>query len=80
MSAVYEAIWAFGEDILDLRKNLREEFEAHTSQPLGTPIHKYEGELSLDNEGISLVGKSNDLHKEFRLYVPFEDISDAYLG
>ncbi|MCJ7698961.1 hypothetical protein MUO56_01750 [Candidatus Bathyarchaeota archaeon] len=80
MTAVYGAIWAFGEDILDLRKKLGEEFEAHTSQPLGTPLHKYEGQLSLEDEGISLVGESKDSHKEFRLVVPFGDVSDVYLG
>jgi hypothetical protein len=80
MSAIYEAIWAFGEDILDLRKNLREEFEAHTSQPLGIPLHKYEGQLSLEDEGISLIGKRKDSHEEFRLSVPFKDISDVFLG
>jgi hypothetical protein len=80
MTAVYEAIWAFGEDVLDLRKKLGEEFEAHTSQPLGIPLHKYEGQLSLEDEGISLVGKNKDSHKEFRLVVPFGDVSDVYLG
>lgn len=80
MGAIYEAIWAFGEDILDLRKKLGEEFEAHTSQPLGIPLHKYEGQLSLEDERISLVGKSKDSQKEFRLLVPFKDISDVYLG
>jgi len=80
LTAVYEAIWAFGEDVLNLRKKLGEEFEAHTSQPLGKPLHKYEGQLSLEDEGMSLVGKSKDSHKEFRLLVPFEDVSDVYLG
>ncbi len=80
MAAIYEAIWAFGEDILDLRKKFKEEFEAHTSQPLGIPLHNYEGQLSLEIERISLVGKSKDSHKEFRLLVPFKDISDVYLG
>ena len=80
MTAVYEAIWAFGEDILDLRKKLGEEFEAHTSQPLGIPLHKYEGQLSLEDEGISLAGRNKDSHKEFCLVVPFGDVSDVYLG
>jgi hypothetical protein len=80
MTAVYEAIWAFGEDILGLRKKLGKEFEAHTSQPLGKPLHKYEGRLSLEDKAISLVGKNKDSHKEFGLFVPLEEISDIHLG
>jgi hypothetical protein len=80
MGTIYEAIWAFEEDILDLRKKFGEEFEAHTSQPLGIPLHKYEGQLSLEDERISLVGKSKDSKEEFRLLVPFKDILGVYLG
>lgn len=80
MGSVYEAVWAFEEDISDLRKNLRGEFEAHTSQPLGIPLHKYEGQLSIEDDGIAFVDKSKDAQEDGRLFVPFKDILDLYLG
>lgn len=63
-----------------MRKKLGEQFEAHTSQPLGIPLHKYEGKLSLENERISFVGKSKELNEELRLLVPFKSILDVSLG
>ena len=80
MSTTYEAIWAFREDLQAMKENFREEFEAHTSQPLGTPLRKYEGQLSIDDEGVSLIGKSKDAQEEFSLFVPFKGVLDVYLG
>jgi hypothetical protein len=80
MGNVYEAVWAFEEDTLGLRKSLGEEFEAHTSQPLGIPLHKYEGQLTIESEGIAFVGTGKDAHEDGRLFVFFKNISDLYLG
>jgi hypothetical protein len=80
MSTTYEAIWAFREDLQAMKESFREEFEAHISQRLGTPLRRYEGQLSIDDEGVSLIGKSKDAQEEFSLFVPFKAVLDVYLG
>jgi hypothetical protein len=80
MTTTYETLWAFGEDILELRKEFKEEFEAHTSQPLRKPLHRYEGELILENDGILLLGRNKDTQEEFFRQIAFKEISDVYLG
>jgi hypothetical protein len=80
MTTTYKALWAFGEDILELRKEFKEEFEAHTSQPIGKPLHRYEGQLVLENDGILLLGRNKDTQEEFAMQIAFKEISDIYLG
>ena len=58
---VYDAIWAFEEDILDERKSLSKEIESHTSQSVGgLPLHKYKGKLTIEKEKIVLKGENTD--------------------
>ena len=81
MAITYDAIWGFKEDILELRKDFKERIlKAHTSQPLGIPLHRYEGQLILDENNISLLGKEKDLKESFRLIVSRKEIRDVYLG
>ena len=76
-----DAIWGFKEDVLELRKDFKEHIlKAHTSQPLGIPLHRYEGQLILDENNISLFGKDNDSKEGFRLTVSLREIRDVYLG
>ncbi|MFQ6003289.1 MAG: hypothetical protein ACE5KJ_06040, partial [Candidatus Zixiibacteriota bacterium] len=71
----------FKEDILELRKDFKERIlKAHTSQPLGIPLHRYEGQLILDENNISLLGKDKDSKESFRLVVSRKEIRDVYLG
>ena len=47
----FDAIWGFEEDILELKKSFKDHIlKAHTSQPLGKPLHKYKGQITLDEE------------------------------
>ena len=77
----YDAIWGFEEDILELKKSFKDHIlKAHTSQPLGKPLHKYEGQITLDEESILLHGKDKDAKENFRLVIPRKGILDVYLG
>jgi hypothetical protein len=81
MVTVYDAIWGFKEDILELRKNFKERIlKAHLSQPLGIPLHRYEGQLILDKDKVLLIERNKDSKENFRLVVPQKDIRDVYLG
>ena len=54
----YDAIWAFEEDIKELKKSFKEHvLMAHLSQPLGKPLHKYVGKLFVEEDGFILSGK-----------------------
>ena len=77
----FEAIWGFEEDILELKKSFKDHIlKAHTSQPLGKPLHKYEGQITLDEESILLLGKDKDTKENFRLVVSRKGIQDVHLG
>lgn len=80
MVTTYEAIWASGDDILKLRNGFKEELEAHVSQPIGIPLHRYEGQLTLKDDGILLLGKERDSRAKFRLFISFGEIKDRSLG
>jgi len=80
MATAHEAIWAFSEDILDFRKKFKEHLKAQVSQPRGIPLHRYKGQISLEDDGLLLAGKDKDSHREFRLLVFFKQIVDIYLG
>jgi len=75
----FEAIWGFSEDITTSAKKTKEEIVAHISQPIGIPLHKYEGKLAIDDKGISLTGETPSDQK-MAVYVPFKAISDLFLG
>ena len=77
----YDAIWGFEEDILELKKSFKEHIlKAHTSQPFGKPLHRYDGQLTVDEESILLLGKDKDTKENFRLVVSRKGIQDVYLG
>jgi len=80
MVMVYDAIWGFKEDILELRKSFRERAMALLSQPLGRPLHKYKGRSVFDEKKVLLVGEDKDSKESFRLVIPREEILDVYLG
>jgi len=80
MSAIYEAIWSFEEDFRALKNDLGLEFEAHITQPLGTPLHRYEGTISINDEGLSIIGEGKDAHEKFHFSMPVKAILDFYLG
>ena len=76
-----DAIWGFEEDIVELKKSFKAHIlKAHTSQPLGKPLHKYEGHITLDEESILLLGKDKDTKENFRLVVSRKGIQDVHLG
>ena len=52
--SIFDAVWGFQEDILEMRKNLGKNIIAHTSQPLGKPLHRYKGKLSITRDNIIL--------------------------
>jgi len=77
----YDAIWAFEEDIKELKKNFKEHIlMAHLSQPLGKPLHRYVGKLILEEDGIILSGKDRKTEKIYEKLIPREKILEAFLG
>jgi len=81
MTTTFDAIWGFEEDILELRKSFKERIlKAHLSQPLGIPLHRYEGQLVLDENNISLIGKDKDSRESFRMVISKKEIRDVFLG
>ena len=77
---VYDAIWSFQEDILVLRNNLSKNFKAHTSQPIGIPLHGYRGQLTIERDRIILKGEDVDSKEPTSLLISLEDVQDIYLG
>ena len=77
---VYDAIWGFEEDILALRSSVVKNIKAHTSQPLGKPLHKYQGQLTIDRDKIMLKGEDATSKEPASFLFSFEDIKDVYLG
>jgi len=77
---VYDAIWSFQEDILVLRSNLSKNFKAHTSQPIGTPLHRYRGQLIIERARINLRGEDVDSKEPTSLLLSLQDVKDIYLG
>jgi hypothetical protein len=81
MELAYDAIWGFEEDVLELRKDFKEHvIKAHVSQPIGIPLHRYEGELILDEKDILLRGKNEDTRESFRLIVALDEGIRVFLG
>ena len=78
---VYDAIWAFEEDILDERKSLSKEIESHTSQSVGgLPLHKYKGKLTIEKEKILLKGENTDSKEPVSFLFSRDEIENIYLG
>ncbi|HVP16150.1 MAG TPA: AbrB/MazE/SpoVT family DNA-binding domain-containing protein [candidate division Zixibacteria bacterium] len=77
---VYDALWAFHDDILALRKSLSKSVKAHVSQPLGMPLHKYEGQLTIERDKIMLKGEDADSNEPTSLLFSLEEVKDVYLG
>jgi bifunctional DNA-binding transcriptional regulator/antitoxin component of YhaV-PrlF toxin-antitoxin module len=77
---VYDAIWGFQEDILATRRSLGKSIKAHTSQPIGIPLHKYKGQLTIEKERVMLNGEDTDSNKPASLLLSLDDVKDVYLG
>ena len=78
---VYDAIWAFEEDILDERKSLSKEIEPHTSQSVGgLPLHKYKGKLTIEKEKIVLKGENTDTKEPVSFPFSRDEIENIYSG
>jgi bifunctional DNA-binding transcriptional regulator/antitoxin component of YhaV-PrlF toxin-antitoxin module len=76
----FDAVWGFQEDILELRKNLGKNVIAHTSQPLGKPLHKYKGKLSITRDNFILEGQEVNSKQEATFLFSLQEITDVYLG
>ena len=72
MLTIFDAIWVFSEDVMELRKKFMEELEAHTSQPIGIPLHSFRGQLILDGKGVQLLGKRKGSQANFQLDISSE--------
>jgi len=78
---IYDAIWAFKEDIMELKKSLKERvLMAHLSQPLGKPLHRYVGKIVMEEDGLILSGKDKKTERASEIIIPREKIREAFLG
>ena len=78
---IYDAIWAFEEDIMELKKSLKERvLMAHLSQPLGKPLHRYVGKIVMEEDGLILSGKDKKTERTSEILIPREKIREAFLG
>ena len=77
---VYDAIWAFQEDVMAIRNKLSKNIKAHTSQPLGRPLHRFKGQLRIDGDKIMLKGKDANSSEAKTLFISLEDVEDVHLG
>ena len=77
---VFSAIWAFSKDIIELRKSFSKNVKAHTSQPLGIPLHRFKGTIRFERESIKLAGIDNKSNKTFTLLFSNEEVEDVNLG
>lgn len=77
----YNAIWAFEEDISELKRNFKEHvLKAHLSQPLGKPLHRFIGELIMDENALILSGKDKETGTPSEIFIPREKIHEVFLG
>ena len=77
---VFDAVWGFQEDILELRKNLGKNIMAHTSQPLGKPLHKYKGKLSITRDSFILEGEEIESKQQSTFLFSLQEITNIHLG
>lgn len=72
----FEAIWIFRDELK--HPGLLDELEAHTSQPIGMPLHKHRGHISVDRSSVTLA-EGEDLRRIPRSEISGIEISyDAY--
>jgi len=76
---VFDAIWAFAEDIPELRKNFFKNVKAHTSQPLGIPLHRYEGVIRLEADSILFNGTDKKSNEISNFLFSKEEVGEASL-
>jgi bifunctional DNA-binding transcriptional regulator/antitoxin component of YhaV-PrlF toxin-antitoxin module len=77
---IFDAVWGFEEDIVELRKNLGKNIIAHTSQPLGKPLHKYKGKISITRDNFILEGEEADSKQKATFVFLLQEITDIFLG
>jgi hypothetical protein len=77
---ILDTIWAFDKDILELRKSWKEAFVAHTSQPIGKPLHRYSGTIHVEEEAILLSGKDVKTGAPTEIFIRKEDFIELFLG
>lgn len=68
----FEALWIFREEVK--RAGFSAEWDAHTSQPLGRPLHKHEGYIEVGEEAAALVEGGN------RTEIPKSEIRNLRVG
>jgi len=77
----YDAIWAFEEDIKELKRSFKESvLMAHLSQPLGKPLHRYVGKLIMEEDAFILSGKDRKNETTTEIIVPRESVREVFLG
>lgn len=76
----YDVIWAFKEDILESRSNIVENIKAHLSQPLGVPLYRYKGQLTIERERVTIKGIDAVSKEAVTLLFFLEDVEDVFLG
>ena len=77
---IFDAIWAFKEDMLQLRKDLKANINAHVSQPLGKPLHRYKGKLTITRNNLILEGELVDSKQQSIFLFSQKEITDFNLG
>jgi hypothetical protein len=77
---LYDIIWAFQEDILQLRVSYRKTAKAHESQPWGIPLHRYRGLLTMDADKIKLEGEDTVSNVTVNVSFSLGEVKDVHLG
>ena len=54
--------------------------KAHLSQPLGKPLHRFIGELIMDENALILSGKDKETGTPSEVFIPREKIHEVFLG
>jgi hypothetical protein len=80
VSIEYDSIWGFKNDILELRKKFMEKLSAQISQPVGIPLHRYVGKLTLDTTKLMLSGRNKDTNEPFEVIISRKKIVETHLG
>lgn len=77
---ILDAIWAFDDEILELRSDWRKNFKAHASQPFGKPLHRYAGVIMMEEEAMFLSGEDVKTGEVSEVYIPGDCVSDLLIG
>ncbi len=76
---IFDAIWIFSDEF-DEVTNVERWIEAHTSQPIGKPLHKHEGFLSISGDSLHFFDKDMNFLFELKKFdinnitVEYDDI------